>query len=154
MKKGGFLQNSNFYLYLIQFWSKFHITSWLYCLFKVSPCLFYVCSSPCALVFFFILCHRKRGFLVKFQFLEGSRSVFVKFSRNFIVIVFIKGFTIFTCCFIYSKLYYRKRVLIVFYCRYHFLGLSNQTFLSFFKTVQDICCGSKAPDYNFILSLI
>ena len=37
MEKGGFLQNSYFYQYLIQFWSKFHETSWLYCLFKVSP---------------------------------------------------------------------------------------------------------------------
>ena len=33
-------------------------------------------------------------------------------------------------------------------------GLPNQTFLSFFKTIQYICCGSKAPDHNFILSYL
>ena len=39
---------------------------------------------------------------------------------------------------------------LLFY--YLFFGLSNQTFLSFLKTIQDICWGSKAPDHNFILS--
>ena len=44
MEKGGFLQNSNFYLYLIQFWSNFHETTWLYCLSKVLPCSLVVLS--------------------------------------------------------------------------------------------------------------
>ena len=63
---------------------------WLYCLFKVSPC---------ALVLFCIhftpwgggggggegghalsCCHAESGFLVKFQFLPESHSVFVKIS--------------------------------------------------------------------------
>ena len=40
------MQNSNLYSYLFQFKSKFHETSWFYCLLKVSTC---------ALVFFFLI---------------------------------------------------------------------------------------------------
>ena len=118
MEKGVFLQNSNFYWYLIQFLSKFHETLWLYCSLKVSSC---------ALVFLFMcfynltLCHEKRWVLVKFQFLLISDSVFVKISWNFIVILCMKSFTMFTCLLIYEKLCNRKRVLNVFYFRFWFL---------------------------------
>ena len=76
--KRGFLVKSHFFLnlYLIQFLSKSHETSWLYCLLKVSLC-------PCC--FFFLiyvssnlmLCHRIRGFCVNFHFLLISHSVLI-----------------------------------------------------------------------------
>ena len=45
-KKGCFVQNCNVYSNLFQFWSKFYKTSWLYCLFKVSPCVFAFLCTP------------------------------------------------------------------------------------------------------------
>ena len=64
--KRGFLQKSKFYQCLFQFLSYFHETLGSYCLFKVSPCALVFASM---LLFNLMLCHRKRGFHVKFQFL-------------------------------------------------------------------------------------
>ena len=74
--KRGLMQNWNFYKYLIQFLSKFHETSMLYCLLKVQhvPLVFLMCEF-----FKLTFCHGKRWLLAKFQFLaplaEGQRAI-------------------------------------------------------------------------------
>ena len=117
MENGGFLQTSMFYNYLIHFLPKFHETSWLYCLVKISPSAldFYL------YVFNLTLCHGKSWFLVKchgglsakkkkkgggglrakFQFLLISHLAFVKISRNFMdtSILLIKCFNVYSCYF-------------------------------------------------------
>ena len=71
-------------------WTKLHtLTSWDIMLMHSSW------------FFSLTLCHGNRAeFLVKFQFLLTSHSVFVKISLNFIVILFIKSFTM--CSFFLS----------------------------------------------------
>ena len=69
-------RNSNFYYYFVQLLSKFHETSRLCCLLKVSSRDFFLFMCFCNLT----LCHGKMGFLVKFQYLLVSHSVLVKIS--------------------------------------------------------------------------
>ena len=56
----------------------------------------------------------KKGVSCEIPILLGSNSVFVKIPWIFIVILFMKGFTNFTCRFIYAKRCYRKRCLMSF----------------------------------------
>ena len=131
--KRDFLRNSNSYLYLIQLMSKFHETSWLYCLSKVKPY---------ALDFAFFnltLCNRKREFLekknpillVKFQFELISHSVSVKISRNFMVLLLIISFTMcpffsFIYSFFGSMFCHRKTGFLV---KLQFLQISHSVFV-------------------------
>ena len=59
------------------------------------------------------LFYGRKGFLVEFQFLLISHSVFVKISLNFIVILLIESFTMCTCFFMPPQ---QKIGGILFYC--------------------------------------
>ena len=108
---------------------------------------------PCFLCMCFYnltLCHGKREFLVKFQCLLISHSVFVKIHDTLQLYCLLK---VSPCSLVFLSMQNYvtgKGCFMSLYFRFWIFGLSNETFpvsLGLFK----ICvkCGSKAPDKNF-----